>query len=348
MVWRIFLFQIVILLASACPVYPVERLEEKNIVKRQTILNSRERESLIGHLQGLEGRTLVLTQRQKLALRQELALREEGFGAFSPASDKEENVGVRTKQHTELPRHSQLFANKDFENSQDQFQTNFRSRSRFSPENKSSTTANQHPEVLLNQLQPAQKLVFQAQFNKLSQDLQEFSYNKFLSSSPDIQSYAIQQFLSLTPQQLTQSIKSEKNKEKERLFQQRKQSFSPAKDPQLISQSPSSTFTRNKQLKSDFVPSFAPKHQTSQFDQARQKISPVVQKPRFIDQPSSPMITRKESARSLPPQNLPSQVEKELQLFQEEASKADQLALQQQVEALKDIIAQQNKINFSK
>ena len=45
------------------------------------------------------------------------------------------------------------------------------------------------PEVLLNNLSPEQKRLFQEQFNKLSQELQNLSYNKFISSSPDIQVY---------------------------------------------------------------------------------------------------------------------------------------------------------------
>ena len=47
------------------------------------------------------------------------------------------------------------------------------------------------------------------------------------------------------------------------------------------------------------------------------------------------------------PQQTQPLIEKELQLFQVEASRADQLALKQQVEALNDIIAQQTKINSS-
>ena len=57
---------------------------------RQILLSSEERKSLIGHLQGLEGRKLVLTERQKLALKQELNLQGQGFDAFSSASDTEE------------------------------------------------------------------------------------------------------------------------------------------------------------------------------------------------------------------------------------------------------------------
>jgi len=296
-------FRIVLAIASACPVYPVENLEENEIVKRQTILSSQERKSLIGHLQGLEGRTLVLTERQKLALRQELALQEEGFGAFSPDSDKGGKPEIINRPQQELPRNYQQFSNRNFENSQEQFQTKFSSRNRFSSERKSFPSTKQHPEVLLNQLPPADKLLFQAQFNKLSQELQEFSYNKFLSSSPEVQSFAINQFLSLPPDQLEQSIRSEKNKETD-----------------------------------------------LQIEQRQQRVSPAVQNPRFVDQPLSPSPKRIETktSSSFLPQQQRTQVEKELELFQAEASKADQLALQQQVEALKNIIAQQRKINFAK
>ena len=64
------------------------------------------------------------------------------------------------------------------------------------------------PEVLLNNLSPEQKRLFQEQFNKLSQELQNFSYNKFISSSPDIN-----RFLFLNPEELAESIKREKEKE---------------------------------------------------------------------------------------------------------------------------------------
>merc|ERR1712106_636281 len=83
------LLRVLLVAASACPVYPVEKQGAATpLVKRQISLSSKERESLIGHLQGLEGRKLVLTGRQKLALTQELALQEQGFDAFSSASDK--------------------------------------------------------------------------------------------------------------------------------------------------------------------------------------------------------------------------------------------------------------------
>merc|ERR1719356_1424999 len=57
-----------------------------------------------------------------------------------------------------------------------------------------------------------------------------------------------------------------------------------------------------------------------------------------LKQTTSPQLQlEKENAQPL--------VETELELFQAEASRADQLALKQQLEALKQIIAQQNKIN---
>ena len=56
----------------------------------------------------------------------------------------------------------------------------------------------QHPIVLLNKLSPEHKQLFQDQFNKLSQELQNFSFNKLISSSLHIQA---------------ESIKREKDKE---------------------------------------------------------------------------------------------------------------------------------------
>ena len=46
--------------------------------------------SITDILQGLQGRKLVLTKKQKIALKQELNLQVQGVDAFSSASDKEE------------------------------------------------------------------------------------------------------------------------------------------------------------------------------------------------------------------------------------------------------------------
>lgn len=53
------------------------------------VLTSKERKSLVGHLQSLksENIVLVLTERQKLALRQEREFQRQGFSPFSPRSD---------------------------------------------------------------------------------------------------------------------------------------------------------------------------------------------------------------------------------------------------------------------
>merc|ERR1712106_617959 len=307
------LLRVLLVAASACPVYPVEKQGAATpLVKRQISLSSKERESLIGHLQGLEGRKLVLTGRQKLALKQELALQEQGFEAFSSASDKKEQRQKTNTNQQEVPRNFQQFSNKQFESSQEQFQTNFASNlqiNRFSPQKpqfiaeKESPKANvdQHPEVLLNQLTPDQKQLFQDQFNKLSPELQRFAYNKFISSSPDIQLYAINQFLSLEPEQLTESIKREKSKETIRIKLPKQKP-----KPQFVSQS-QPAFLNSKQQN-------FPAESDRSF-QNQQQAQPLV--------------------------------EQELQRFHAEASKADQLALKKQIDALKDIIAQQTKINFS-
>ena len=179
----------------------------------------------------------------------------------------------------------------------------------------------QHQEVLLNKLSPEQKQLFQNQFNKLSQELQNFSYYKFISSSPDIQVYAINQFLSLKTEELAEAINREKDKE--------------TKIPKIANQQNSRNIPQ---------PLFRARSKTS-FRKTQPQIQPL---PSNTDKQSSNSNTFLATAS---PTNRPQQVqpliEKALQLFQAEASKADQLALKQQVEALKDIIAQQNKINSS-
>merc|ERR1712106_653219 len=237
------------------------------------------------------------TGRQKLALTQELALQEQGFDAFSSASDKKEQRKITNTNQQEVPRNVQQFSNKQFENSQEQFQTDFASNlqiNRFSPQKpqfiaeKESPKANvdKHPEVLLNQLTPDQKQLFQDQFNKLSPELQRFAYN---------------QFISLEPEQLTESIKREKSKETIRI--------------KLPKQKPKPQFVTQSQ------PAFL---------NSKQQNFPAESDRSFQNQ---------QQAQPL--------VEQELQRFHAEASKADQLALKKQIDALKDIIAQQTKINFS-
>ena len=52
-----------------------------------TLLNSREREALIGHLQDVRSDRIVLTDRQKLALKLETEFQKQGFSPFSPRTD---------------------------------------------------------------------------------------------------------------------------------------------------------------------------------------------------------------------------------------------------------------------
>ena len=53
----------------------------------EAVLTSKERKSLIGHLQTVKSENIVLTERQKLALRQEREFQRQGFSPFSPDSD---------------------------------------------------------------------------------------------------------------------------------------------------------------------------------------------------------------------------------------------------------------------
>ena len=53
----------------------------------EALLTSKERKSLIGHLQTVKSENIVLTERQKLALRQEREFQRQGFSPFSPDSD---------------------------------------------------------------------------------------------------------------------------------------------------------------------------------------------------------------------------------------------------------------------
>ena len=51
------------------------------------LLNSKERRALIGHLQEVSSDNIVLSDRQKLALRQEMEFQKQGFSPFSPRTD---------------------------------------------------------------------------------------------------------------------------------------------------------------------------------------------------------------------------------------------------------------------
>ena len=68
----------VLLLVSLAFVWHVETAE---------LLNSKERQALIGHLQDVRSDRIVLTERQKLALKQEMQFQQQGFSPFSPRTD---------------------------------------------------------------------------------------------------------------------------------------------------------------------------------------------------------------------------------------------------------------------
>ena len=51
------------------------------------LLNSKERRALIGHLQDVRSDKIVLTDRQKLALKLETEFQKQGFSPFSPRTD---------------------------------------------------------------------------------------------------------------------------------------------------------------------------------------------------------------------------------------------------------------------
>merc|ERR1719500_1260167 len=62
-------------------------------------LTSRERQALIGHLDGnFDQIAIVLSDKQRLAIFQERSFRSQGFGAFSPASDANNQEQPRQSQ----------------------------------------------------------------------------------------------------------------------------------------------------------------------------------------------------------------------------------------------------------
>merc|ERR1719369_78472 len=82
-------------------------------------LTARERQALIGHLDGNFDQTaIVLTDKQRLAIFQERRFRSQGFGAFSPASD-----GNNQQRFQEQPRQQQ----------NQQFSPQLQNRQQFSP-----------------------------------------------------------------------------------------------------------------------------------------------------------------------------------------------------------------------
>ena len=56
-------------------------------VETAGLLSSKERQALIGHLQDVRSDKIVLTERQKLALKQEMEFQQQGFSPFSPRTD---------------------------------------------------------------------------------------------------------------------------------------------------------------------------------------------------------------------------------------------------------------------
>ena len=67
----------------------LEGAESARFRRQAEILSAKERQALIGHLDGIDTDkvTVALTDRQKLALEQEKKLRQQGFSAFSSDSD---------------------------------------------------------------------------------------------------------------------------------------------------------------------------------------------------------------------------------------------------------------------
>merc|ERR1712001_130402 len=85
------------------------------------LLNSKERRALIGHLQDVRSDKIVLTDRQKLALRQEMEFQKQGFSPFSPRTDPGFETGKvpeKTKRIIEIPRQSERLPSQTFVNSE--------------------------------------------------------------------------------------------------------------------------------------------------------------------------------------------------------------------------------------
>ena len=69
-----------------------------------------------------------------------------------------------------------------------------------------------HPAILLNQLDPANQVLFLEKFSLLNPVQQAFAFNQFFSTAPDVQTFAINQFLTLEADLLVRSVQAEMEK----------------------------------------------------------------------------------------------------------------------------------------
>ena len=69
-----------------------------------------------------------------------------------------------------------------------------------------------HPAILLNQLDPANQVLFLEKFSLLNPVQQAFAFNQFFSTAPDVQTFAINQFITLEADLLVRSVQAEMEK----------------------------------------------------------------------------------------------------------------------------------------
>ena len=69
-----------------------------------------------------------------------------------------------------------------------------------------------HPAILLNQLDPANQVLFLEKFSLLNPVQQTFAFNQLFSTAPDVQTFAINQFLTLEADLLVRSVQAEMEK----------------------------------------------------------------------------------------------------------------------------------------
>ena len=166
-------------------------------------LSARERQALIGHLGGTADLTsVVLTDKQRLAVFQEKSLRSQGFGAFSSASDNKIQNTPEQSQHRfgQQQRQLQQFPSQQQQQFTSQQQQQFSSQQQLSsqqqqfssqqqqfspqqpPQNSSPAIDVSHPEQLLNKLSQEDQQVFLQQFSYLNIEQQTYAFNQFIST----------------------------------------------------------------------------------------------------------------------------------------------------------------------
>ena len=202
---------------------PLSLSPERPLVPGITI-SGEERRALLGHLEGRQEQGLVLSPRQREAAEQENRLRAAGLPAFTeqqqqspqqfqpqpaPPQQQQFNPLQQSFNSQQQPFQSQQQQPQSIERpprlqqfvpQQQPAQQARQPPQRFTPQpavrvgqqaaeapRQSLAATVEHPERLLNQLSPQQKQLFLRQFSALTQQQQDYAYNKFLSTPPQVQ-----------------------------------------------------------------------------------------------------------------------------------------------------------------